>query len=172
MSDKEQIGTATVEEVDEAGFGDGEDPELESSLETAPSGIPDWCPVPAGFAPPIGRKPIFVRLRAEWTDNPHVGDRTLIMWTLSSREEKIGFERGQGQPTSAIQEMAKMTIRVIDGSKVDPSRKQLVDQFWQDIGPGCRQMLTNLYLKTHSLNEDQRKDFFANCIAVGSAVPG
>lgn len=152
---------------------DGEQSKPESQPKTV-KGVPGWCPVPAGFTVPKGKRPVFMRFRAEWTDDPSLGDRTCVAWTLSVNDERLANKRAiaLGQET-ALAELSKQMVRVIDGNTIDwtgavPGAD--LDRFWDKIGAKCRQLIINTYLQTHNLDEKERADFFANCIEVMEGV--
>lgn len=137
-------------------------------------GVPGWCPVPSGFVVPRGKRPVFMRFRAAWTDDPTLGDRTCVLWSLSVNDERLANKRAlaQGQET-ALGELSKQMVRVIDGMFVDWSGANSaadLDRFWDKIGAKCRQLVMNTYLKTHNLDEAERADFFGNCIEVMEGV--
>lgn len=136
--------------------------------------IPDWAVLPPGFKFKKGKKVSFARLRAAWTEAPEKGDRTIVMWTLDVEEEILAYGRARGSEARSIGELTKQTIRVIDGRAVDWSRggASAAGALWREIGTSCRNMLQNIYLKTHTLTKDQQLDFFVNCFDVRHGVVG
>lgn len=132
-----------------------------------PVGTPPWALVPSDLAMPQGKEVGFVMFRAEWTDFPKKGDRQCIIWSLTDNDEKNSIKRARGDRERAVSELAKGTIRAIDGRRVDWSGKEGggVDpnRFWNEIGPKCRQLLITSYLKTHALDAKEQDDFFTNC---------
>lgn len=147
---------------------------------TNPAGKPDWCKAfPAGFQVPKGKRPIFLRFRAEWTDAPHLGERQCVCWGITVGEEHIADKRADDTGSRAIPERAKLSIRLIaagadtallpvDQTKLN--RDADPDLFWEQIGLKCRTLLTNLFIQTHSLSPEERRDFFENCVEVRDAV--
>lgn len=156
------------------------EPTKGSFKKTDTSGRPTWCkPFPNNFQIPRGKKPIFVRFRADWTDTPHLGERQCVCWGLTVGEEYIADKRSDDSGSRALHERTKLSIRLIGSSEtdtlvpVDPTksvREADVDIFWEQIGLKCRTLLTNVFIQTHSLNADERRDFFENCIEVRDAV--
>ncbi len=134
-----------------------------------PGGRPVWAkPLPKGFAFPRGVHPIFLRFRAEWTTAPEKGERHCVVWELTDIEELAAAQRAMGQPGRSAQELAKQTIRIVDGHQADWSGNDdpgSIDNFWREIGPKCRQMLVVVYSRTHVMSEAERVDFLLNCIA-------
>lgn len=157
-------------------------PEKPSALEVAasapgdPNGIPDWVILPPNLKIPPGRQVGFMRFRASWTDTPNKGDRQLILWPLSDADEKLALKRTHGDSLRTIGEMAKQMIRAVDGTNADWSSGKFsvgsVEQFWNDIGARCRQQVQSYFLKTHALDDEERADFFLNCLAVRTSVAG
>ena len=146
---------------------------------TDTAGRPAWCkPFPPNFQVPKGKSLVFMRFRAEWTETPHLGERQCVCWGITVGEEYIADKRADERGTRAIPERAKLGIRLVatgDAATllpVDASKSVAeadVDIFWEQIGLKCRTLLTNSFIQTHSLSEDQRRDFFENCIEVRSA---
>jgi len=137
----------------------------------APAGeYPDWVRMPPNLMlPSKGRQIQFVRFRAGWTDLPDKGDRQCICWTLSDADERVAISRSMGEDHRVVTELTKRMIRAIDGIAVDESGINLaasVDTFWFEIGQKCRNQLTRLYSRLHSLSQEEMRDFFENCIAV------
>ena len=144
------------------------------------AGKPDWCkPFPPGFVVPRGKQPIFVRLRAEWTETPHLGERQCVMWGITVREEHMADKRAEDSGSRVMYERAKLSIRLIaaaehatlmpvDNSKSVPDADP--DIFWEQIGMKGRNLLVNLFVQTHSLDAEERRDFFENCVEVRAAT--
>lgn len=143
---------------------------------TDPGGAPSWCKAfPPNAQIPKGKRPIFLRLRAAWTETPHLGDRHCVCWGINVREEHIADKRAEDSGSRSIAERAKLTIRwvALDNEPslhpVNPETRELED-FWDAIGLKCRTLITNMFVQTHSLNEEERRDFFENCVEVRDAV--
>ena len=137
-------------------------------LEEAPA-MPDWVKLPPNFKPPKGVQVIFMLFRAEWTANPKKGDRQCIGWPVSVTEEKNALARARGDVLRSIDELAKQMVKVVDGVPVDwtgTNPEGNIDQWWNEVGPKCRNILHRIYTQTHNLNDDEHADFFENCIAV------
>ena len=138
-----------------------------------PDAIPEWVVFPEGFKIPPGKQLAFIRFRANWTDTPDKGDRHCIIWSLSDADSKLALKRVAGEASRTLSELAKASIRAIDGAKADwsgrPGRGN-VERFWDEIGEKCRQQLQNFYIKTHSLTAEEQADFFTSCMHVRSSV--
>ena len=132
-------------------------------------GAPPWAKIPAGFKFPRGRQVAFLRFRAEWTDTPWKGDRQAVVWSLTDADEKIGLGRAMGDVNRAANELSKQMLRAIDGHEAvwdgTPGPGN-VDRWWTEIGGKCRQILVRVYTQLHVLSEEERTDFFENCIEV------
>lgn len=142
-----------------------------------PNAIPDWVEFPPGLKIPPGKELAFVRLKARWTDAPQKGDRSLILWPLSVNDEKLALQRTRGEQIRTLPELAKQTIRAVDGKRAgwggEPeSTHYPVERLWEEIGPKCRPMIINHHLKTHALDDEEQADFFLNCVVVRSSVAG
>jgi hypothetical protein len=119
--------------------------------------------------------------------------RQCILWSLSIADEKLARAASAGDPLAVVGEMSKRMIRAIDGNVVDWStgavnreqatfagsgksasvgRESHVPTFWEEIGPGCRQLVTAHYYKTHMLDRGAQEAFFMHCCVVRSAVAG
>jgi hypothetical protein len=132
-------------------------------------GAPEWAIIPPGFSPPQGARVCFMKFRAEWTDTPEKGDRQCIIWSLSLMDERNALARARGDVLRTLDEMAKQTVRVVDGNMVDWTgklREGDLDMWWNDIGPRCRTLIQRHYNQTHNLTAAEQEDFFENCIAV------
>lgn len=160
------------------GVGGDEDPGALDRLEQAAADprevkVPDWAPLPTGFKIQPGKRVSFFRFRAKWTDKPEKGDRWCMVWNLTEAEESASYKRCRGEQSRTFPELAKSTIRVVDGHVADRTGTggpASVALFWNDIGTACRQLIQNYYLKTHTLNQEEQADFFANCLVVTTAV--
>jgi hypothetical protein len=135
---------------------------------------PEWAKVPAvgadgkPFRFPRGVEAFFVRIRGELTSARHKGDRILIVWGLSDGDEKLAYQRAMSDSNRAITELAKQTIRAIDGHGADWSGKGgpgNVDQLWRELGGKGRGQIVRLYTQLHVYDLEEQADFFANCVA-------
>lgn len=137
-----------------------------------PGALPPWAqaavPAPtAEMAIPPNRTVSVMRLRAELTDSPSKGDRLVLLWNLSVGDEKLANKRAGDSQFDATMEQAKQMVRAIDGQWVDFSGKlgpRNVDQFWDEIGKRCRNLIINHYVRVHSLTKAEQLDFLANCV--------
>lgn len=136
------------------------------------SGLPEWFKLPEGMQLPVGREIIFLRFRAKWTDTPTKGDRTCALWNITAADERMALKRTKGDATRTLSEMAKQTIRILDGQRTDWTRgaSSNVEVFWNDIGAKCRQQIISAYLKTHSMTAEEEADFFGQCMTVRSVA--
>jgi len=179
-TNEEKIEVGEMSEAEAAAaFGEDDDTageRIESKLANERTeGVPEWAELPPGFDIPPGKQCGWMLFRAEWTDSPDKGDQWCMMWPLSEAEEKIAYKRSGGDPTRAITELAKCTIRVVNGVKADrtgASGPGNVNIFWAGLGTKLRQLIQNYYLKTHTLSSEEQQDFFANCFTVTTAVGG
>lgn len=131
--------------------------------------IPTWVKVPPGFKPPKGEQVVFMLFRAEWTSNPNKGDRQAIAWPITVQDERNALARSKGDVLRSIDELAKQMCRYIDGLPIDwtgANPEASIDQFWNEIGPKCRNLVHRVYTQTHNLNDSEHADFFENCLAV------
>lgn len=135
-----------------------------------PNALPKWVSFPDGFKIPPGKQVVFMRFRAHWTDKPQMGDRWCMLWNLSDADEKLAMARCRGDVLRSTSELAKQTIRLIDGVRADwtktPGSGYDVDKFWSELGAKCRQQIVNYYARLHVLSREEQQDFFKNCIAV------
>lgn len=171
LSDEEAADAFGEDDDGERSVPKGMDEKMGERVE----GLPDFASLPQGFEIRQGKRCGWMLFRAEWTETPEKGDRWCMMWTLSASEEKAALKKAAGDQTKALDELAKATIRLIDGARADRtggSGKGAVHIFWAELGTKCRQMITSYYVKTHTLNADERADFFANCFVVTTAVGG
>ncbi len=131
--------------------------------------VPGWAKVPeGGFRFPKHRQVTFIRLRAEWTDTPTLGDRILILWNLSPGDEAFALKRAQGDVNRITDEMVKQCIRAIDGQVVDwgAMNQSNPDVLWGQVGRKCRQLLLKMYLRINTLGASEVRDFLETCVAV------
>jgi hypothetical protein len=138
--------------------------------------LPPWVEVPTDLVFPRGKQVGFMRFKAEWTDRPELGDRNIIIWGLTDNDEKLAISAARGEGGRTVPEMAKRIIRSIDGHRADWTGKKSgpggVDRFWNEIGPKCRTLVTNMYWKTHQLSMEETADFLLHCVVFRSAVAG
>ena len=149
-----------------------QDPVINQLPESKVGGAPAWAKIPSDLKFPRGRQVAFLRFRQEWTDTPASGERQCIVWSLTDADEKMALSRAMGDAARAASELTKQMLRSVDGFVADwsgaPSPAN-IDTWWRDIGARCRQMLIRIYTQLHVLSEDERKDFFENCIELRSA---
>jgi hypothetical protein len=138
-------------------------------------GIPEWFVLPSGFEAemPQGVEACFLKLEARHTYRPSFGDRQCLLLPLTVKEETLAYKRiaglGTSSPQAAISELAKQTIKVIDGKKpewVKRAARNTPDVFWNDIGRKYRNIIEGWYVKTHVLGKEDRAAFLANCMDV------
>jgi hypothetical protein len=138
-------------------------------------GVPDWFVLPPGFEAemPQGVEACFLKLEARHTYRPSFGDRQCLLLPLTVKEETLAYKRiaglGTSSPQAAISELAKQTIKVIDGKKpewVKRAARNTPDVFWNDIGRKYRNIIEGWYVKTHVLGKEDRAAFLANCMDV------
>lgn len=130
---------------------------------------PEWALIPpAPFRFPRGIEAFFVRVRADLTHARGKGDRILVVWGLSDGDEKLAFQRALSDSNRAITELAKQTIRAIDGHPADWSGRSgpgNVDQLWRELGGKGRGQIVRLYTQLHVYDASEQADFFENCVA-------
>lgn len=131
---------------------------------------PEWAKVPDTVKmPPPGASVGFIRIPANWTMNPSLGARWCMCTMITETEERLAYQRARGDQIRAIAELAKATIRCVDGHKAnwdqDMSKAGSVARFWSSIGPKGRQAIRNFYTRTHTISEPEALDFFANHFA-------
>lgn len=133
--------------------------------------IPPWAKVPKKIKFPKGRRVVFVYFHGRLTDAPAAGDRQAILWALDTEDERMAFNRAQGDANRAPGELAKQMVRAIDGHPVDwsgvPSPAS-VDKFWRELGGKYRDLMIRVYAQLHVLSREDVADFFENCVAVRS----
>ncbi len=173
-STMDEMKSTPVTNEDLADLGDDPKPDVNA-------GVPDWVTLPAGFRIPPGRVISFIRLKSEWTDTPNKGEvhsdgvryRQCAVWNLNGADEKQAITRTRGDSMRLVAELTKQMCRVIDGNKADWTGRPgpgSLDIWWDEIGAKCRQLVQNHYVKTHSLTEAERADFFEHCIAVRTSA--
>lgn len=137
------------------------------------SALPDWATMPAGLEPPAGVSVGFLRFKPEWTRTPQKGERTCVVWSLTDLDERLAFSRVRDNLATAVNEMAKQMIRAVDGVKVNwnakPGEPGNLEEFWSDIGPKCRTMVTRYYNRTHMMQPEEVADFLETCVVVATA---
>lgn len=137
-----------------------------------PGGAPAWVKIPEGFKFPRGRQVAFIKFKADWTDTPDKGERQCILWSLTDADEKMALVRARGDVNRAASELAKQMVRALDGFSADWSGNPgsgNIDTWWNEIGGRCRGMLVRIFTQLHVLSEDERTDFFENCIELRTA---
>jgi hypothetical protein len=145
----------------------GEDPPDEESKEKAGNDVPPWASLPKNVKMPNkGCSVAFMRIPAAWTSDPSKGDRWCMCWQLGETDERLAYQRSRGDMQRSVSELAKATIRVIDGNKADWSgvstKPGSVSEFWSAIGPKGRQVVRNYYVRTHTVSDEEALDFFSN----------
>jgi hypothetical protein len=145
----------------------------DAPAEASPMGRPGWVVWPEDLKAPRGKIVTFMRFRAAWTDTPEKGDRQCIMWNLNYADEKLAGKRAKGDAQLTLKEMAKAMVRAVDGARADftgDRRKPgSIDRWWDEIGLKCRTLVTSHFMKMHNLGDEERIDFFANCLGVESS---
>ncbi len=127
---------------------------------------PEWAVVPDGMKlPEAGSQIAFVRIPAKWTRTPSKGDRMCICWPIGETEERLAYQRARGDQIRSLTELAKASIRAIDGCRTDWSgnmnKPGSITSFWSDIGPKGRSMIRNYYVRTHTVTDEEALDFFS-----------
>jgi len=143
----------------------------EAASEAQPvEGLPEWAELPKDLKIPRGKLVGFLRIRSQWTETAWKGDRIVIVWNLSDKEERLAGEKARGSGSDEamvlLGELSKQLVRSIDGERATLTA---VEQLWTDIGPKGRQILNRWYTQNHVLTEEERADFFENCVAVRTA---
>ncbi len=175
MGKKEATAKAAVEvkELDEEeaakAFEEGDDIQQEEPEDDDPlaagGDVPEWATIPPGVKmPQPGVQIAFLRIPARWTTNPSKGDRWCMCAPIGETEERLAYNRARGDQVRSVHELAKATIRVIDGHKADWSadlnKPGAVAAFWSGIGAKGRQVVRNYYQRTHTVSEEEALDFF------------
>lgn len=135
---------------------------------------PDWARIPTQGTDgkpwrfPRGVEVFFVRIRGNLTAARQKGDRILVVWGCSDGDEKLAVQRAMADSNRAITELAKQTIRAVDGHAADWSGKPgpgNVDQLWRELGGKGRGQVVRLYTQLHVYDAAEQADFFENCVA-------
>lgn len=135
------------------------------------SKLPDWAVMPPDLVVPPDRTVYFVRFKAEWTLARSKGDRVIILWPITVKEEKLGFKRARGESAEVMDQLTSMGIRAIDGNALKPAlHAAACAKLFDELGLKCVAQLRNWYARNHALGADQLVDFYGSCIAVVSAV--
>lgn len=133
---------------------------------------PSWAKIPpAPFRFPRGLDVAFVRIRAKLTAAQQKGDRILIVWPLTDADERLAYQRANGDTNRAVSELARQTIRAIDGVPVDWSGKPgagNIDALWRELGGKGRGQMIRLYTQMHVFDRAEQEDFFENCVELVS----
>lgn len=141
--------------------------------EDNPSALPAWVDMPSDLRPPPGVQMMYLRFLPKWTTTPDKGERQCIMWPLTDNDERVALVRCRDNPANAVNELAKQTIRVVDGVRVDWGAKHgqpgNIEDFWREIGPKCRNVVTRFYNRTHSMDAAETAYFLEHCVAVRTA---
>ncbi len=132
---------------------------------------PNWAIVPAGLVLPKGRVVTFLKLEAALCSaTVDKGDRQVIMWELSVRDERAARSRTMGDSTRTYDELAKQMFRSMDGALVNWGNPLAVETFWDEIGPKHRDAIVSWYLHTHRLTDAERLRFFAYSVDTKTAT--
>lgn len=165
------MSTEEIQEMSEAAAEAvlaGEEPPPETNREGAENTtIPEWAQIPPNVKmPKQGVTVAFLRIPAKWTSDPAKGDRWCCCWAIGETEERLAYQRSRGDMQRSVNELAKATIRIIDGVKADWSgsltKEGSVTEFWSSIGPKGRQVIRNYYVRTHTVSDEEALDFFSN----------
>jgi hypothetical protein len=146
--------------------GAGPETDRGGAPEQSANAAPPWAAMPPNVKlPRQGCSVAFIRIPAAWTSNPSAGDRWCCCWAIGETEEKLAYTRSRNDMQRALVELAKATIRVVDGARADWSGKPgpgSVQEFWTAIGPKGRHMIRNYYVRTHTVTDEEVLDFFTN----------
>lgn len=173
LSPEDQAALGETAEDTESGAAPGEDEEVGSGDDGFSSVVageepPAWAQVPGKLKVPAGKLIYYMRIPAEWTDKPGEGDRQCIMWNLTVADEDFALKRARGDQTRANRELAMAMIRAVDGHVADWTLKPGpgdVRNWFNAIGPRGRLLMQNVYLRTHTVDEEMRQRFFVDCFA-------
>ena len=136
-------------------------------------GIPEWFVMPEGGVQVEPGTPVrFLRVPARFTNRPGGKERHLLLTTHTMLDEKLAYQRAAASPNSKINkftvdELAKQTIRVIDGKRADWSGRNVeasVNRTWAELGPRVQVTIRDWYLKTHTMNLEEQIGFFRDCV--------
>ena len=143
----------------------GENPEDAEPTQDA-NAMPEWASIPKGVKMPRpGCSVAFIRIPSAWTTDPAKGDRWCACWQIGETEERLAYQRSRNDMQRSVNELAKATIRIVDGHKADWSgtpKAGSVSEFWSSIGPKGRAMIRNYYVRTHTVSDEEVLDFFSN----------
>jgi len=173
---KKKVETTDIVEDEVREIPIGEDGELDEDAigvpkEGAAEGFEGAIP-PTMVIPPHAEV-VFMRFPTKMTKRPDLGDRVLVLWQITTKEERFAYKRAQGDQLVAVDELAKSAIRAIDGKAVDWSRGGFeVNKLWDELPMACILLLRNWYARTHTLTKEQQMDFFVNHFSVRTAVVG
>jgi hypothetical protein len=164
---EEPAEVTTSPQVTDAMRAVGDSYETQDPLEKP---LPDWVVIPPDLKfPGKGKKVAFIRIRAEHTDTPVLGDRHCIIWGLTLGDEKLALASMRGEDSRHLMEMTMRSIRAIDGIKAVWDGKpgpHNVAEWYNAVGFKGRGILQNWWVQNHSLDPVERLDFFAKCIVV------
>lgn len=128
-------------------------------------GAPEWAIIPPNLVIPRGVEVAFLRIPTRT-----MGEKVVILWDLSVRDERFGRARAMNDGARFVEEMAKQMIRTIDDKIVSWANPLDVEKFWDEIGAKHRSVIIAWYMKTHQLDDEERIDFFANRVVAKRAV--
>lgn len=139
--------------------------------------LPGWASdLPVSLKVPEDTQVAWIRIRADMTMKPNGQDRVLVLWPLNEMEEKQAVARSRGDNHALVSELAKATIRMIDGVPADRTGSILtpgsVGKAWREIGPKGRALVRTYYSRVHTLTVEESTDFFLNCFVTKIAVGG
>ena len=143
--------------------------------------LPPWAAgiLPAGLTPPPYAQVGYIRFLPELTGRPDLGQRTCCTWGLSVADERLAKQMSRGDSTRLYEELAKQTIRAVDGRLVDRTGRAGhagggvdVRKFWEQIGSKGRMLLINQYLQSHTPTASEMADFFLSCCTYRTAAAG
>lgn len=111
--------------------------------------------------------------------------RVVIYWNLSDAEERAALKRCAGDRSNVVAEYTKNMIRAVDGKVFDwtgnswakgngkPNAERVSPHaVWTQLGSKCRQMMTRIYMTSHSLNDEDMGDFLLHGVRLVTAVGG
>lgn len=175
-----KIEDVPMSEADERELGDSPGvPTVDEGIEAARAtsetieSLPDWAKeaLPVDLKLPQGGKQIAIlRLESGLTDAQAMGDRTIVIWNLTVRDERLARTRARGHADWLYDEYAKRMLRAIDGKAVLDTASAVVDRFWDEIGSKYRGHLVSWYVRTHNLSDEERLRFFTNNVVIRTAT--
>ena len=130
-------------------------------------------PVPPDLAFPPWKQIGYFLFKPGLTERPDLGNRTCVTWGLSVADERLSKQAARGDSSRTYEELAKRTIRVLDGVRADWTGKGgrgSVNRFWEEIGPKARSFIINAYMQTHTPTAEETADFFVNCTTYRTSV--